>query len=73
MAELLLCKRAKLVKLVVIQPFVLLLFSSSRQAYSPLPQSSFDELKLPMEVPHPIFCLLHFSISCSNHGLLGGH
>ena len=56
MAELLLCKRAKPLKLVVIWPFVPLLFSSARQAYSPLPQSSFDELKLPMVVPHPIFC-----------------
>ena len=50
-----------------------LLFSSASQAYSPLPQSSFDALKLPNMVPHPIFCWLHFSILCSNYGFLGVH
>lgn len=76
MVELLLWKRAKVLKLVVKQPFSFalfqpLLFSSASQAYSPLPQSSFDELKLPIMVTQPIFWWLHFSILCSNYGFFG--
>lgn len=78
MVELLLWKRAQVLKLVVKQPFSFalfqpLLFSSASQACSPLPQSSFDELKLPIMVPQPIFWWLHFSILCSNYGFFGGH
>lgn len=76
MVELLLSKRTKVLKLVVKYSFSFalfqpLLFSSASQAHSPLPQSSFDELKLPIMVPQPIFWWLQFSVLCSNYGFLG--